>query len=86
MIVLSVLGRLVISPAIALGLILLMGLTGTTAQALFIASSFPASRNSAQLALEYNNYPETAGQIVLLTTILSSVTVTFVVYLSGIIF
>lgn len=82
----SIIGRLIIAPAVALGLILLMGITGTTAQALFIASSFPASRNSAQLALEYDNYPESAGQIVLVTTILSSVTVTLVVYLSGVIF
>ncbi|WP_249869158.1 AEC family transporter [Oceanobacillus saliphilus] len=82
----SIIGRLIVAPAIGLGLILLMGITGTTAQALLIASSFPASRNSAQLALEYDNYPESAGQIVLVTTILSSLTVTFVVYLAGVIF
>ena len=82
----SCVGRLVLSPMIALVLIYLLGLEGTTAKALFIASSFPASRNSAQLALEYNNYPEHAGQTVLVTTLLSAVTVTFVVYLAGVLF
>ncbi|KAB7707132.1 AEC family transporter [Bacillus aerolatus] len=85
-IVWAVLGRLVISPAIALSLIFLLGLSDTTAQALFIASSFPTSRNSALLALEYDNYPEFASQTVLLTTILSSFTVAIVVYLSKILF
>lgn len=82
----SSIGRLLIGPAVALGIILLMGLDGVVAQALFIASAFPSSRNSAQLALEYDNYPELAAQIVLVTTVLSAVTVTIVVYLSGIIF
>lgn len=82
----SCLGRLIFSPLIALGLIYLLGIGGTTAKALFIASSYPASRNSAQLALEYNNYPEHAGQTVLITTLLSAVTVTFVVYLAGVFF
>lgn len=52
-----------------------LGLTGITAQGLFIASSFPTSRNSALLALEYDNYPEYASQAVLLTTVISSITV-----------
>ncbi|MEH7178493.1 AEC family transporter [Neobacillus vireti] len=79
-------GRLIISPLIGLLVINILGLTGITAQALFIASSFPTSRNSALLALEYNNYPEYASQAVLLTTILSSVTVAVVVYLSKLLF
>src|SRR5690625_3659161 len=86
MLIMSSIGRLIIARMVAFGLILIFGLSGTTAKALFIASSYPASRNSAHLALEYNNYPESAGQIVLVTTILSSLTVTFVVYLSGVIF
>lgn len=82
----SCLGRLIISPMIAFIIIFLFGLTGTVAKALFIASSYPSSRNSAQLALEYNNYPESAGQTVLVSTIFSSITVTLVVYLAGILF
>lgn len=82
----SCIGRLLVSPAFALGLLLLFGMEGTVAKALFIASSFPSSRNSAQLALEYNIHPEHAGQTVLVTTILSAITVTLVVYLANVIF
>jgi malate permease and related proteins len=81
-----VIGRLIISPLVGLLVIFCLGLTGITAQALFIASSFPSSRNSALLALEYDNYPEYASQAVLLTTIISSITVAVVVYLSKILF
>lgn len=84
--VLSLVGRLILSPAIALLIIFALGMEGTTAQALFIASSFPSSRNSALFALEYGNYPEYAAQTVILSTIMSSVTVTLVVYLSRILF
>ncbi|MBY0147038.1 AEC family transporter [Neobacillus niacini] len=81
-----VIGRLIISPIVGLLVIFILGLTEITAQALFIASSFPSSRNSALLALEYDNYPEYASQAVLLTTIISSITVAVVVYLSKILF
>jgi len=79
-------GRLIISPLIALLLINIMDLDGIVAQSLFIGSAFPTSRNSATLALECDVYPETAAQIVLLTTVLSSITVTVVVYLSSVLF
>lgn len=84
--ILSLSGRLLIAPAVALMIIYFLKLNGTIAQGLFIASAFPSSRNSALFALEYNNYPEYAAQTVLLSTILSSITVTFVVYLSEILF
>ncbi|TDK63360.1 AEC family transporter [Bacillus salipaludis] len=84
--VLSLLGRLVLSPVIAFLIIIILKLDGTTAQALFIASSFPTSRNSALFALEYGNHPEYAAQVVLMSTIFSMITVTTVVYLSSILF
>lgn len=77
--------RLVLGPALALGMIFLFGLEGVTAQALFIASAMPTAVNSAVIAQEYDNYPEFAAQIVLLSTIFSAVTVTLVIYLSRII-
>ena len=85
-IILSIVGRLIVSPALALGLIFILGLDGIVAQSLFIASSFPSARNSAQFALEFDHHPELAGQIVLLSTILSSVTVGVVIYTSQILF
>jgi malate permease and related proteins len=84
--VLSLFGRLILSPSIAVILIFILKLEGTTAQALFIASSFPTSRNSALFALEYDNYPEYAAQVVLMSTLLSMITVTTVVFLSTILF
>lgn len=83
---LSCISRLLIAPALALALIYILGLDGVTAQGLLIASSFPASRNSAQMALEYDVYPEFAGQTVLITTVFSVVTVTGVIYLSQLLF
>lgn len=74
--------RLAVSPVLAFGLISMLGLEGIVAQALWIASAMPTSRNSAVLALEYNNEPEYAAQAVLISTLLSSVTLTIVVYLS----
>lgn len=71
--------RLILSPACAYLLICLLGLQGMMAQALFIASAIPSSRNSAALALEYNNEPEFAAQAVLVSTLLSSVTLTIVI-------
>jgi predicted permease len=84
--ILSLVGRLVFSPIIAFIIIFVLNLEGTTAQALFIASSFPSSRNSALFALEYKNHPEYAAQAVLLSTLFSSITVTVVVYLAKILF
>jgi predicted permease len=83
---LSLAGRLLVSPSIAFVVILLLRLEGTVAQALFIASSYPTSRNSAMFALEYDNHPEYAAQTVLLSTLLSSFTVALVVYLAKIVF
>ena len=84
--ILSLFGRLILSPLIAFIIILSLKLDGTTAQALLIASSFPTSRNSALFALEYDNHPEYAAQVVLLSTLLSMITVTTVVFLSTILF
>ena len=82
----SLISRLVLSPILAFVILFVLGLDGTTAQALFIASSFPTSRNSALLALEYNNHPEYAAQTVIMSTVFSSITVTLVVYLSKVLF
>src|SRR5699024_9755208 len=78
--------RLIIGPFIALGMIYTIGLTGITAQAVLIASSMPTSVNSAVIAEEYGNHPDVAAQIVLLSTLFSSITVTFVIYLSKVLF
>ncbi|MEW9110611.1 MAG: AEC family transporter [Cytobacillus gottheilii] len=78
--------RLIISPAVAMGIIFLLGIDGVIAQSLLVASALPTSRNSATLALEYDVNPDVAAQTVLITTLLSGFSVSIVVYLSTIIF
>lgn len=75
--------RLLVSPLLAFCVISLLGLEGITAQALFIASAIPTSRNSASLALEYGNEPEFAAQAVLVSTLLSTLTLTFCIALAA---
>src|SRR5699024_6097929 len=82
----SIIIRLVIGPLIALGMIYAFGVTGITAQALLIASAMPTSVNSAVIALEYDNYPEFGAQIVLFSTLMSTVTVTFVIFVARMLF
>ncbi|MCU9615183.1 AEC family transporter [Caldibacillus lycopersici] len=78
--------RLLLGPAIAFLIIWVFGLEGTFAQALFIASSTPTAVNSAIIAEEYDNYPEFAAQIVMYSTLFSSITVSFVIYCSRLLF
>lgn len=82
----SLLLRLCIGPLIALGMILTLGISGIFAQVLLIASAMPTSVNSAVIAQEYRSHPEMAAQIVLFSTLASSLTVTVVIYLARLIF
>ncbi|HZG73323.1 MAG TPA: AEC family transporter [Chondromyces sp.] len=85
-VIFSSLYRLFFSPIVGLGIILLLNIEGTIAQALFIASSFPSNRSASLLALEYDNYPEIASSVVVITTLSSCFTVAVVIYLSKLIF
>ncbi|WP_337957133.1 AEC family transporter [Alkalihalobacillus pseudalcaliphilus] len=85
-ITLALIGRLLVGPLVAVGVIYLLQIDGVMAQSLLIASSFPTSRNTATLALEYDVAPELHAQIVLYSTLLSSLTVTFVIYLALLLF
>lgn len=78
--------RLLVAPALSFVLIGIFQLQGIVAQALWIASAMPTSRNSAALALEYNNEPEYAAQAVLVSTLLSCITLTLSVTLAPILF
>lgn len=85
-IIVSCITRLLVGPSIALVVIYILGLDGVIAQSLLIASSFPTSRNSSSLALEYDVDSNIAAQTVLFSTIMSCLTVTFVIYLSTVLF
>lgn len=52
-------------PLVAFAMIYLLNIDGIVAQSLFIASSFPTSRNTSTIAMEYQIEPELHAQIVL---------------------
>lgn len=85
-IIVSCFTRLIVGPCVALLFIWLLGLGGVVAKSLLIASSFPTSRNSSSLALEYDVESNTAAQTVLFSTIVSCLTVTVVIYVSNMLF
>ena len=73
--------RLVISPLLGYLFVTLMGIHGVLAQSLIVGVSTPSAVNTAILAREFDNEPEYASQIVLVSTLLSAVTVSTVIYL-----
>ena len=82
----ALIGRLLLGPLVAFAMIYLLNIDGIVAQSLFIASSFPTSRNTSTIAMEYQIEPELHAQIVLFSTLFSIITVTVVIYLSYILF
>lgn len=77
---LAVFCRLIIGPAVAFGLVKLFGVEGVMAQALIISSAVPTAVNTALIAVECNNYPDYASQVVLVSTLMCSVTLVAVIY------
>jgi len=73
--------RLVAGPLLAWGVVLLLGLDDMTASALIVSSAVPTSLSSVLLAVEFDNEKDFASQSVLMSTMLSIVTVTAVIYL-----
>lgn len=72
--------RLVAGPLLAALVVWAMGLDGLMAQALIVSSAVPTSLSSVLLAVEFDNEPEYASQAVLLSTVLSVLTVTVVIF------
>ncbi|RPI62075.1 MAG: AEC family transporter [Planctomycetaceae bacterium] len=79
---LSVFLRLLVGPAIGLGLIYALGINGLLAQVLIISTSTPTAVNTMLLCLEFNNHPEFAARAVFYSTLLSPITITLVVFLA----
>ncbi|HYH03871.1 MAG TPA: AEC family transporter [Bacillota bacterium] len=73
--------RLILSPAIGFLLVWLLGIKGVLAKSLIIGASTPTAVNTAILAREFDNEPEYASQIVLVSTIFSAVTLSVIIYL-----
>ena len=73
--------RLCAGPLLALGTVKLLGIHGVTAEALVLSGAVPTSLSSMILAVEFDNEPEFASQVVFSSTIFSIVTVTLVILL-----
>ncbi|WP_029192380.1 AEC family transporter [Paenibacillus harenae] len=72
--------RLVAGPLLAWLIVWSMGLDKLTAAALIVSSAVPTSLSSVLLAVEFDNEAEFASQSVFVSTILSIVTVTVVIF------
>jgi malate permease and related proteins len=77
---LSLFLRLALAPILGFVLIKVVGAQGLLAQSILVSTSFPTAVNSALLAIEYNNEPEFASAIVFYSTLISSVTVSLVIF------
>lgn len=77
---LAVVLRLLIAPAIGLGLIHVFGLDGFLAQVLLISTATPTAVNCMLLCMEFDNHPDFVARSVFYSTILSPITVTLVVF------
>lgn len=78
--------RLLGGPMMAYLLICLFGLEGLVAHVLFVSSSVPTAVNTSLIAVEFNNEPDFASQVVLTTTLLSALTMSIVIYIAQFIF
>jgi predicted permease len=74
--------RLIAGPLLAWGVVLMLGLDSLMAAALIVSSAVPTSLSSVLLAVEFDNEKDFASQSVLVSTALSIVTVTVVIYLT----
>lgn len=77
---LAVFTRLIIGPLLALGFILLLQIDGIVAQVLLISAAVPTAVNVALIAVECDNHPGFSTQAVIASTMISSVTLTGVIY------
>lgn len=77
---LAVLLRLLIAPAIGLGLIYLFSLEGFLAQVLLISTATPTAVNCLLLCVEFDNHPNMVARSVFYSTVLSPITVTLVIF------
>lgn len=78
--------RLVGGPLLALLFISVFGIQGVLAQALLISSALPTAVNTALIAVETDNHPDFATQVVILSTLCGSVTLIGVIYAASSLF
>ncbi len=82
----TVAARLFLCPLAAYGLLHLMGLHGLLARVLFVSSAFPTAVVTVLFGIEYDKEPTFMADVVLITTLLSTATVTAAIGLSTVLF
>ncbi len=82
----STFSRLILGPILAIFMIKIFDFTGIVAQTILIGHAVPTAVNTALIAVECENYPEFATQTVVSSTLLSTITLTFVIYFARIVF
>ncbi len=75
--------KLMISPVIAFGLTVLLGLNPLLTSILVILSAMPTAANTTMYSLQYNTEPQLVSYSTLVTTLASIVTVPFMLWLFG---
>ena len=83
---LSVIIRLIGGPLIALAFIYALGMDGVIAQTVMISSAAPTAVNSALIAVETDNCPDFASQVVMTSTLFCAISLVFVIYTARILF
>ncbi|MFS0727164.1 AEC family transporter [Paenibacillus sp. 1P07SE] len=73
--------RLLAGPALAALIVWALGIEGMMAAALIVSSAVPTSLSSVLLAVEFDNEPEFSSQAVFLSTMLSVISVTLVIFM-----
>lgn len=73
--------RLLGAPIVAYLLVTLFGVQGLVAQVLIIGSGAPTAINVVLTSIEMDNEPEFASQAVFSSTLLASITMTFVIFM-----
>lgn len=73
--------RLIIAPILGTIIVYLIGVEGILAKALVLAVATPSAVNTAIIAKEFDNEPEYASQIVFMSTLLSAITISGIIFL-----
>jgi predicted permease len=79
---LSVLGRLLMGPAIAFVMLWTMGIHGLVGQVLLISTSTPTAVNCMLICMEFDNHPDFVAKSVFYSTLLSPITVSLTILLA----
>jgi malate permease and related proteins len=82
----TVAGRLILGPILALLILKVIGITGLTAKVLFVSSAFPTAVITVMFGIEYKRAPLFAADVVFLTTLLSAASVTLAIGLANYLF